>query len=207
MTTKWSALNPEQKREATRPLIEQQGKSYSEVAAILGAPSRTAIAGVVDRSKRSAKPILVAHKPGFSSINEKKPKVKLARNATQIVQEKARRARAKAASPEADAPFREPNDDRGAYDYAWDPLKGSKPVKLEDHTTGCRWPVTVEGESVARFCNLDVEARTATVSATCCLAHAPKCRAPRGRRPARPSSSTSERIPTRWISSRPSSTA
>ena len=157
VTTKWSALNPEQKREATRPLIEQQGKSYSEVAAILGAPSRTAIAGVVDRSKRSAKPILVAHKPGFSSINEKKPKVKLARNATQIAREKARRARAKAASPEADAPFREPNDDRGAYDYAWDPLKGSKPVKLEDHTTGCRWTVTVKGESVARFCNEETD--------------------------------------------------
>ena len=50
-------------------------------------------------------------------------------------------------------------DDKVTNDevFDWDDLPGNQPVRLEDHTTGGRWPVAVEGESVARFCNLDVE--------------------------------------------------
>lgn len=56
-----------------------------------------------------------------------------------------------AAKPPADA-LDVPLDTRPAYERAWRPLPGSKPVALEHHTTGCRWPVEFKGEA-DRFCN------------------------------------------------------
>lgn len=37
---------------------------------------------------------------------------------------------------------------------AWAPLAGSTPVRLVDHTHGCRWPLTVEGHREPMVCNL-----------------------------------------------------
>lgn len=159
MTTSWQELTPDQKREAVRGLLAE-GKTYSGAAELLGC-SRTAIAGVVERSTRTSNPIAAAHKPGGTGRVRKaaapKPKAK---NATQIVQEKARRARADSRKPKPPSfgtiagvlPAEEPVEDRGSYDYAWDALPGTQPVRLEDHTDGCRWPCDT-GESVARFCN------------------------------------------------------
>lgn len=150
--TLWHLLTPEQKREAVRPLVAK-GQSYAQVAEALGAPSRSAIAGVVDNSRRFGnRPIETPNLEGRPKPDGTPRRHADKLKAPQIAQEKARRARAKALTTETP----EPASDRPAYDYAWDALPGSQPVRLEDHTTGCRWPVTVEGESVARFCNLDV---------------------------------------------------
>lgn len=36
----------------------------------------------------------------------------------------------------------------------WAPLKGSEPVRLIDHRSGCRWPVEVEGRREPMVCNV-----------------------------------------------------
>lgn len=160
MTTSWQELTPDQKREAVRGLLAE-GKTYSGAAELLGC-SRTAIAGVVERSTRTSNPIAAAHKPGGTGRVRKaaapKPKAK-AKNATQIVQEKARRARADSRKPKppsfgtiAGVLLAVPTEERRAYDYAWVALPGTSPVALERHTIACRWPIETPGE-VDRFCN------------------------------------------------------
>lgn len=164
MTTSWQELTPDQKREAVRGLLAE-GKTYSGAAELLGC-SRTAIAGVVERSIRTSNPIAAAHKPGGTGRVRKaaapKPKAK-AKNATQIVQEKARRARADSRKPKPPSfgtiagVLDTPPDARPLYDRAWDVLEGSTPVNIEDHTTGCRWPVVRPDRDFSAFCNEPAE--------------------------------------------------
>ena len=151
--TLWHQLTPEQKREAVRPLVAK-GQSYTQVAEALGAPSRSAIAGVVDNSRRFGnRPIETPNlegRPKPDGTLRWRPDPKKTK-APQIVQEKARRARARAQeAPPAETS--EPIDDRPMYARAWDTLPGTSPVALEFHTTGCRWPCEYPGE-VDRFCN------------------------------------------------------
>lgn len=157
MTTSWQELTPDQKREAVRGLLAE-GKTYSGAAELLGC-SRTAIAGVVERSTRTANPIRPPNPQGTTVAKQQKAARK--RAAPQIVQEKARRARAAANTHKPKPPSfgtiagvlpTAPTEERRTYDYAWDALPGTSPVALERHTTACRWPIEVPGE-VDRFCN------------------------------------------------------
>ena len=158
MTTSWHLLTPEQKREAVREAVEQGGLSYSQAASVLGC-SRTAIAGVVERSTRTANPIRPSNPQGTTVAKQQKAARK--RAALQIVQEKARRARAAANTQKPKPPSfgtiagvlpAAPMEERRAYDYAWVALPGASPVALERHKDGCRWPIEAPGE-VDRFCN------------------------------------------------------
>lgn len=151
MTTTWKNLTPDEKREAVRGLLAE-GKTYSEAAGILGAPGRNSIASVVDNSRRwGNNPIQTPNLEGRPHKDGPRRPTDRKKNANQIVQEKARRARAKAQETAGEDTSFQP-DDRPSYDRAWVPLEGSSPVRLADHVDGCRWPCDT-GESVARFCN------------------------------------------------------
>lgn len=155
--TNWQTLTAAQKQEAVREAIETAGLTYSQAATALGAPGRTAIAGVVDRSKRSLEGRIVSpNLEGRPSAVGKPRRPKGRRNATQIVQEKARRARATANGADDEPVLAPAGDGRPLYERAWDALPGSNPVRLDDHTTGCRWPIQT-AEAVARFCNAETD--------------------------------------------------
>lgn len=149
--TNWQALTAAQKQEAVREALEVAGLSYAQAAAALGATSRTAIAGVVDRSKRTANPIRSPNAPG-KPVKDKPVKAARQRNATQIIQEKARRARATAKGADDDPVIAPVGDGRPLYARAWDALPGTSPVALEHHREGCRWPLEFPGE-IDRACN------------------------------------------------------
>ena len=55
--TPWQRLTPAEKHDAVREQVETLGNTYGAAAAALGT-SRVAIAGVVERSRRKAKPIV-----------------------------------------------------------------------------------------------------------------------------------------------------
>ena len=140
--TDWTELTPPQKQQAVRTAIETDGLTYSQAARIFGT-TRTAIAGVANRSKKSPEGRIVPKfqiaAPPRSNVRRKTgPK-----NATQIVQEKARRARAAAIAPEADEPLHAPAG--SSYDRAWVALPDTSPVAIEHHHDGCRWPIEVPG--------------------------------------------------------------
>lgn len=149
--TNWQQLTAAQKQEAVREALEVAGLSYAQAAAALGATSRMAIAGVVDRSKRTANPIRSPDTPG-KPMKDKPVKAARQRNATQIIQEKARRARATAKGADDDPVIAPVGDGRPIYSYAWDPLPGTSPVALEHHRGACRWPIKVPG-AIDRACN------------------------------------------------------
>ncbi len=149
--TNWTDLTAAQKQEAVREALEVAGLSYAQAAAALGATSRTAIAGVVDRSKRTANPIRSPNAPG-KPVKDKPVKAARQRNATQIIQEKARRARATAKGADDDPVIAPVGDGRPLYACAWDALPGASPVALEHHRDACRWPIEVPG-AIDRACN------------------------------------------------------
>lgn len=122
----WTELTPGQKRDQVRLHVEQNGLTYSQAAKILGT-TRVAIAGVVERAKGAGQPIVSPNLEGRPHANGQ-PRRPTDRK-------------------------RQPDDDRPIYSYAWDALPGSSPVRLEDHTTGCRWAIAWPGERVARYCN------------------------------------------------------
>lgn len=45
-----------------------------------------------------------------------------------------------------------PKDTRPLRERAWEPLEGSSPVLIEDHTSGCVWPI---GGAPFKYCNLE----------------------------------------------------
>ncbi|QIG66896.1 hypothetical protein EVB41_066 [Rhizobium phage RHph_TM3_14A] len=48
--------------------------------------------------------------------------------------------------------------------HAFEPLPGTKPVPVHEHTDGCRWPI---GEHPTMYCNARVMGKTARY----CTAH------------------------------------
>jgi hypothetical protein len=151
----WAQLTATEKAAAVRPLVEDQGKSYREAAAILGT-TRLAIAGVIERNGLRASSGLKAKRPSPEHLEKKARRAKGGTTAT--IQEKARKARAAAnAKPyqgvtryvALDAPP-ETVDTAPLKSKAWVALEGSTPVTL-DQRTGCAWPI---GENPFMFCNL-----------------------------------------------------
>ncbi|MFA5898820.1 MAG: GcrA family cell cycle regulator [Hyphomicrobium sp.] len=131
----WAALPAREKADLTRPLIEQQGLSYGQAAAILGT-TRTAIAGVISRN-------------GLKSINTGVAQA-AARARLQHTRRKPAPKPKPPAAPDGDSLL--VTDDRPLRERAWDALPGSTPILLHEHTNGCRWPI---GRPVA-YCNLPV---------------------------------------------------
>ncbi len=140
--TRWQRLTPEQKQEEVRELVAGQGLTYSGAAELLGC-SRVAIAGVVERSLRSPKPIRSS-----SGLKNQKGVKGAAGGGRTAKTKAAKKARARAkpkhagfhkfvalAIPE-DAIERTP-----ARQDVWEALPGSTPVPIADHHDGCRWPV------------------------------------------------------------------
>ncbi len=85
-------------------------------------------------------------------VKDKPVKAARQRNATQIIQEKARRARATAKGADDDPVIAPVGDGRPLYACAWDALPGASPVALEHHRDACRWPIEVPG-AIDRACN------------------------------------------------------
>ena len=135
----WTARNNEQKREAVRELVQGEGLTYSAAATRLGT-TRLAIAGVVERSRRTPHPIV-------SSSGQKYGGARGAAGGKVFAQ---KTAAAKARERKKHAGFHkfvalpqlavDPEPGIARAD-AWLPLPGSCPVPLEQHTNGCRWPV------------------------------------------------------------------
>ncbi len=151
--TVWTELTPAQKQEAVREALEVANLTFAQAAKVLGAPSRESIAGVVDRSKRSPEG-RIAPKFQIVSAGAKsnvRKKVGGKRNATQIIQEKARRARATAKGADDEPVIAPVGDGRPLYARAWDALPGTSPVALEHHRDACRWPLEFPGE-IDRAC-------------------------------------------------------
>lgn len=78
---------------------------------------------------------------GAGDPSAPKPRAPRARAAAQV-----ERPKPEAPKPEVLTPFPDSHP-------AWAPLPGSSPVPLVAHRTGCRWPVTVEGERAPHVCN------------------------------------------------------
>lgn len=153
--TRWQALTAAEKTAEVRQAMAE-GKSYAQTAEALGT-SRVAIAGVVERSRRSPDPIR-------SSSGLKNQKKGEAGGKTRAAAKAAKKARARTkpkhagfhkfvalAIPE-DAIERTP-----ARQDVWEALPGSSPVAIADHHEGaCRWPC---GENRPFFyCNEPVKA-------------------------------------------------
>lgn len=153
--TRWQALTAAEKTAEVRQAMAE-GKSYAQTAEALGT-SRVAIAGVVERSRRSPDPIR-------SSSGLKNQKKGEAGGKTWAAAKAAKKARARTkpkhagfhkfvalAIPE-DAIERTP-----ARQDVWEALPGSSPVAIADHHEGaCRWPC---GENRPFFyCNEPVKA-------------------------------------------------
>jgi hypothetical protein len=152
----WATLTATQKADAVRPLVEDQGKSYREAAAILGT-TRLAVAGVIERNGLRASSGLKAKRPSPEHLEKKARRAKGGTTAT--IQEKARKARtAAAAKPHAGltayVSLGEPEPAVILKPGAWTPLPGSTPVPL-DLRTGCAWPVSVDSPWL--FCNDPVQ--------------------------------------------------
>lgn len=153
--TRWQALTAAEKTAEVRQAMAE-GKSYAQAAEALGT-SRVAIAGVIERSRRSPDPIR-------SSSGLKNQKKGEAGGKTRAAAKAASKARVRAkpkhagfhkfvalAIPE-DAIERTP-----ARQDVWEALPGSSPVAIADHHEGaCRWPC---GENRPFFyCNEPVKA-------------------------------------------------
>jgi hypothetical protein len=137
----WTDLSSDQKREAVRDLVEEQGATYGEAASLLGT-NRSSIAGVVDRS-RNAKEGRIKSKSAQQTVKDQKPK----KQKVLTVRKKFRKFVASYVPPTLDV---QPTVLRAD---AWMALEGSSPIAIEDHTTGCRWPI---GQPVL-FCNEPVQ--------------------------------------------------
>ena len=177
--TRWQALTAAEKTAEVRQAMAE-GKSYAQTAEALGT-SRVAIAGVVERSRRSPDPIR-------SSSGLKNQKKGEAGGKTRAAAKAAKKARARTkpkhagfhkfvalAIPE-DAIERTP-----ARQDVWGALPGSSPVAIADHHDGCRWPV---GPDLPfRYCNEPVAGEKVYCAAHAAIAYRePPLRKDNGRR-------------------------
>lgn len=131
----WNEASPDEKREAVRAAIQVQGLSYGQAVKALDAPGRNAIAGVVERSKKTANPIVttapakLAQQRRSASEARKKKAPKPARPKHQGFNQLV------PLGPPVDLPV------RTISAKAWTALPGSSPIAIEDHKEGCRWPI------------------------------------------------------------------
>lgn len=137
--TNWTELTPAQKQQAVREALEVGQMTYKRAAERLGTTVGAIAAAVRDSGGAPSGRIRSARTaPPRSNV---------------------KRAPVPKAVKETTTPFGEANaapDARPTYERAWDALPDSNPVRLEDHTTGCRWPCDTGGP-VAHFCNEPTE--------------------------------------------------
>lgn len=131
--TGWVTLTPTEKREQVRQAVQIDGLTYTQAATKLGATSREAIAGVVERARKSATPIISNSGQRYGGdhgrAGVKKPKAK-PRPKPAFLRKLAPLLPAALAKPE---PVRTD---------VWTALPGSSPVAIEAHREGgCRWPL------------------------------------------------------------------
>jgi hypothetical protein len=132
-----------EKRQAVRDLADGK-RSAGEIAAILGI-SRNAVIGVVHRAR------------GRDAI-QLSDRVAAGRAARRASQRRKRIGQRRRSIPNRHVKIFTP--DAAVVDEleaapAWRPLEGSTPVGLLDRT-GCKWPVTVSGQTL--FCNCELHA-------------------------------------------------
>lgn len=147
--TGWKALTAAQKTEQVRGQVELNHLSYGQAAAILGT-TRVAVAGVVERAKRSASPIMSTNRPGFPpSLRKAKSKAKT---------DKPKRAPRLGSFQRLPSEIPIPGDTEIiTADAVWAALPGSSPVPIAEHQEGmCRWPCGQD--SPFTFCGLAVDA-------------------------------------------------
>ncbi len=143
--TPWQRLVPEDKRELVRQAVQHDNLMYSLAAERLGT-TRVAIAGVIDRARRSADPIA-------ANSGLKNQKGVPNRNRTALNRAKATKKRPKqnfhkfVASPTIPLPIEPP-----ARTDVWAALPGSSPVAIENHHDGCRWTIGLDRPFL--YCNL-----------------------------------------------------
>lgn len=132
----WNEASPDEKREAVRAAIQVQGLSYGQAVKALDAPGRNAIAGVVERSKKTANPIVttapakLAQQRRSASEARKKKTPKPARPKHQGFNQLV------PLGPPVDLPV------RTVSAKAWTALEGSTPVPLIDlKPNQCKWSV------------------------------------------------------------------
>lgn len=140
----WTDRTAADKYRAVKDAIMGQGLSYGEAALALGAPSRLAIAGVVERNKQN---------PEGPIVSKLTPKDGLARRRkgaaggnAERQKKAARKGREGARKPSRRVYVIDPAaeqfvDMEPARDDVWSALPGSTPLSIADHTSGCRWPV------------------------------------------------------------------
>lgn len=153
----WAEATPNEKYAVVRQAVETDGLTYEQAAHRLGAPSKHAIAGVVDRSAASPEGKIrsTSGLKGVASPSKKK-----------------RKPRSKSDKPKKKhqgltniVPLNTPDETpEPVHAGAWVPLPGSSPIAIADHTDGCRWPVGTD--LPFRYCNEDVRA-----GSTYCAAH------------------------------------
>ena len=154
------------------------GLSYAGIAARHGT-TRSAVAGVASRAKALGQPIVfrVPAIGGRGSTPKVKPK-------------RARKVRPPKGTPPRERtvampktpprhqgltamlPIGPPLPAEALYKppaSAWAALEGTTPVRIEDHTSGCRWPT---GDP-ARYCNEPVKADAVYCLAHCAMAYQP----------------------------------
>lgn len=127
----WNRLSPAEKTVQVRQAVQYDNMTYSQAATALGAPSRLAVAGVVDRAKKTSQPIIPSHSSGRGAVKAK-PKKKHAGFHKFV---------AIPGIPDdvLEAAFVPARTD------VWEALSGSAPVSIEDHREHtCRWPVGLE---------------------------------------------------------------
>ena len=148
--TGWKALTPAQKTEQVREQVEINHMSYGQAAAILGT-TRVAIAGVVERAKRTPNPIMSTSglRNRFGVRKPRKPKTKT---------DKPKRAPRLGSFQRLPSEIPIPGDtELVTTDAVWAALPGSSPVPIAEHQEGmCRWPVG--SDSPFTFCGLAVDA-------------------------------------------------
>lgn len=126
----WSTLTPAEKQITVRQAIQIDGLTYAQAAAQLGT-TRTAIAGAVERSKRSTSPIVSNSGQGNNAVKRRRVAKK------QTLKKPHAGFHKFVAPPGLPAPA----EAVAVRSDAWDALPGSSPVAIEDHHEGfCRWP-------------------------------------------------------------------
>lgn len=139
--TPWRRLSTDDKRELVRQAVQHDSLTYTQAAERLGT-SRVAIAGVVERAKRSPNPIV--SNSGLSYGGNRRGTAGGKAFAKKV---KANKGRAAAKAKHAGfhkfvaLPNLPLSVEPPARTDVWAALPGSSPVAIEDHTTGCRFPV------------------------------------------------------------------
>jgi hypothetical protein len=141
----WSDLTPQEKQDAVRHAVQTEGLTYGMAAAQLGT-TRLAVAGVIERTKKSANPIVSRSGAGNNAVKARRPPKK------QKFLPKAKHAGLRSYISLPHLPI---DQAAPARTDVWSALPGSTPVSVDDYTGGCRWPINEDRPF--RFCGEPVE--------------------------------------------------